>query len=114
MGNVNNIGKLAITQEELYSYLESPSIYRYQNVHYLSQLAYLGEMGIYILQEVNLCLVEDLKVGNINQAQYDAFIDSIINIYTKMYPELLDIFKDAALKNKSIDGFSIQLINPEV
>ena len=114
MGNVNNIGKLAITQEELYSYLESPSIYRYQNVHYLSQLAYLGEMGIYILQEVNLCLVEDLKVGNINQAQYDAFIDSVINIYTNMYPELLDIFKDAALKNKSIDGFSIQLINPEV
>ena len=46
--------------------------------------------------------------------QYDMFIDAILSIYNEMYPELVDVFKDAALKNKSIDGFAIQLINPEL
>jgi len=114
IANKDNVGYQVISQEELYSYLEDPALYTYDNIHLLCQLAYYGEYGIYILQETNLCLLEDLKVGNITQAQYDMFIDAVLTIYSENYPELVDVFRDAALKNKSIDGFQIQLINPEV
>ena len=114
IANKDNVGYQVISQEELYSYLEDPALYTYDNIHLLCQLAYYGEYGIYILQEANLCLLEDLKVGNITQAQYDMFIDAVLTIYSENYPELVDVFRDAALKNKSIDGFQIQLINPEV
>ena len=98
----------------MYSYLEDPKLFRYDNVTKLSQLAYLGETGIYILQEVNLCFREELKVGNITQEQYDKFMDEIFTILKSDYPELVDFFFDHVIKNKSIDGFQIQLVNPEL
>ena len=112
--NMDNIGILPINEEEMYSYLENPKLFRYDNVTKLSQLAYLGETGIYILQEVNLCFREELKVGNITQEQYDKFMDEIFTILKSDYPELVDFFFDHVIKNKSIDGFQIQLVNPEL
>lgn len=111
---IDNIGKQPITTEEMYLYLEEPKFFSYKNIPMLGQLAYYGDMGIYILQEVNLCLGEEVKAGNLSQEQYDNFIDVVLAIYEKEYPELAPIFEEHALKNKSIDGFQIQLINPEL
>lgn len=111
---IDNIGKQPITTEEMYLYLEEPRFFSYKNIPMLGQLAYYGEMGIYILQEVNLCLSEEVKAGNLSQEQYDNFIDGVLTIYEREYPELVPIFEEHALKNKSIDGFQIQLVNPEL
>ena len=112
--NMFNIGYQIITEEELYTYLDNPESFDYRNMYLLSQLAYMGEYGMYILQEATLCLAEEVKAGNYSQEEYDLFIDTILSIYEEHYPELLPIVQDALSKNKSIDGFQIQLICPEI
>lgn len=111
--NMYNIGLQIVTEEELYTYLDNPEAYDYKNMILLSQLAYLGEYGMYILQEATLCLAEEVKAGNFSQEDYDLFIDTILSIYENIYPNLLPIVQDALSKNKSIDNFQIQLICPE-
>lgn len=92
---------------DLYGYLCNYE-FDYKKALNLSALCY-DRSAIPLLQEVNLCLKEEVKEGNISEAEYLAFIKDVTNYLQSNDYDELKRFWEANKENKSIEGFSLNL-----
>lgn len=95
-----------IDRDSLYSFFTTGEL---KNAPYVlfSGLAKCG--NVELLQEVNLCLKEELREGNITQEDYDKFIDiSILELNVKGSDEI-EKFIEANMKDVSIDDYELHL-----
>lgn len=96
-----------LSAPDLYAYLSNYE-FNYKKLMNLSDLVYYSG-SLPLLQEVNLCLKEEVKAGNLNEIYYLKFID-IVTHYLKETDEL--DFESFSLANKydePIDGFKLDL-----
>lgn len=106
----SGINSTVVVQAELYTFLSGPHRFDYSYLPLFYQLAYYVEDALPILQEVNLCLKEEVEAGNLSQESYDEFIETVIAILSVKEGDYLHKFVDASIKGKSIDGFKLQLV----
>lgn len=98
-----------ISQENLFEYLTKGTM-NYKYVVFLRELVFFEEDSLPLLQEVNLCLKKEVECGNLTQDVYDYFINGICDYLEAYNPDVYEKFIDAALKDKSIDGFKLNLL----
>ena len=105
----SSFGINIIEKSELYTYLSNPDNYDRLYLALFSELAFFGEDALPLLQEVNLCLREEVREGYLSQEMYDYFIETALEIIRDEDEELYNKFVDAIIKNESIDGFKLSL-----
>lgn len=93
--------------QDLYAYLSNYK-FDYKKLINLSDLVYYSG-SLPLLQEVNLCLKEEVKAGNLNESDYLKFLNNI-TYYLESTDELdFDVFSYANKNNESIDEFKLDL-----
>ena len=105
----SSLGINIVEKSELYTYLSNPEKYDRTYLALFSELAFFGEKSLPLLQEINLCLKEEVREGYLTQDMYEYFINSALEIYLDESQELYDKFLDAIINNKSVDGFKLSL-----
>lgn len=98
---------LYLNGQDLYAYLSNYK-FDYKKLINLSDLVYYSG-SLPLLQEVNLCLKEEVKAGNLNESDYLKFLNDI-TYYLESTDELdFNIFSYADKYDESIDEFKLDL-----
>ena len=79
------------------------------NYHKLVSLSRLSEyeIALPLLQEVNMCLKEEVKLGNLTETEYQLFIDDVLDGLMQHGNDDYLRFIEADRKNESIDDFKL-------
>ena len=96
-----------LNETDLYTFLSNYE-FDYEKLVSLSDLSYYSE-ALPLLQEVNLCLKEEVNAGNLSELHYLEFIKYVTtNLQTNDFDDF-KTFWDANKNNESIDDFKLDL-----
>lgn len=107
----NHLGINIITTEDLEDFFDNNNI-NGSNLKHLAIISYFKK-GLPLLQEINICLQEELKENRITEEDYNEFINTCNHIIKLYNSENYDTWIDAIENNKSINNFQLKLINLE-
>lgn len=91
-----------VTCVDMRSYYENNYNYNI-NLNRFHVLAYFGPVSLSYLQDINTCLKEEVIEGNLDKENYDNFIYKVNEIYTSLYPNLVEDWQNILIENNAIE-----------